>query len=243
MLIRFMGMICHIERGGTTGSADDVAVLIKAPAHLPRLRVPKRHIFGNPPDAPGTECFNLVNHTVTFSLEAGVADRTALAGTVPSLTTFGGSGTVHPNIIGKVATDLSDGIESIITLPAGRYGIEDFFPFRGTLPVGDVCIARTVVYDVNLDGATVVTISGIPGGPIDLKPTAIITITNLEPRPIPAANHFPQYGQVFSPPKTITTLASTTVSCPQGTDDYAYPICEDEGFMNIGVECTNSGYP
>lgn len=243
MKIRFMGLICHIARSETGN--DDIAVLVKAPAHLPRLRVPKRHIFGNPPNTPGTDCDNLQHRRITFSLGAGVANRAALAGAVPRLSDFGGSaGTLHPNVPPQNATDPADSLETFVVLPAGTYGVEDSFPYLGVLPAGATCIARTVTYDVTLPGGTVsVQLLGLPTGPVILKPTAVITITNLEPKPIPALNHFHEYGNVFQPRKTITSPVQTTTTCSTGTSDYAYPTCQGEGFMNIGVECTNSTYP
>lgn len=245
MRIRFLGLICHIDRAETGN--DDVAVLMKAPTnpHFPRLRVPNRHIFGQPPGMGGTTCVEIAGLSLNFSLGAGVANRAGLNGRIPKLTDFGGAGgALHPNIATKNAADTTDEIESFVTLPQGTYGVEDSFSMLGRLPEGDVCIARTVTYDAVVPaGTTKITITGIPS-PIELKPTAIITITNLELRPsVPPVNHFSQYGQVFQPAKAITSILGAGVSCPGGTIDFVYPICTNEGSLTVGVECTNSQYP
>ncbi|HYI08185.1 MAG TPA: hypothetical protein VEK57_03855 [Thermoanaerobaculia bacterium] len=240
MIIRFMGLICHMDRRET---GDDLAVLMRETGHFPYLRVPNRHRWGAPDDADGTECIDLRNKTIWFNpLGTGIADRTGLVD-VPSLSAMGGMGGVlHPNIVSRYAADPADELESFVILPAGVYDIEDWYRNKGTLAAGPpVCVARTVRYTAPATGK--ITVAGI-SGPIELKQNAIISITNFERIMIPG-NHFGRYGDLFSPRKTIASpLHSPTDLCPQGTEDYAYPKCRDDSDeQHLSVECSNSTYP
>lgn len=244
MRIRFMGLICHIDRARTGN--HDIAVLVKAAAHLPRLRIPKRHIVGE--TETDTRCFALNNHSIQFSLGAGVANRAGLTG-VPRLMDMGATANsiLHPRVPVKDATDINDSLESFVTLPAGTYGIEDHFYYKGILPGGTVCVPRTVIYNVTVPaGTTQIDLLGLPGGMVPLRPTAVITITNLEPAPSNVP-HFKEYGKIFLPAEAIVEPQRTNPPerclLPTATEDYAYPSCGKDDFKNIGVECTNSTYP
>jgi hypothetical protein len=240
--MRFIGLMCHVDRNGA-GANEDVVVLVKEPKHTARLRVPRRHIFGQPDSQPGAQCEDVDQCKLSFDLPAGTTDRSGLLG-VPKLTDHGGNNgaLLHSDVTGRIVTG---NLRAFVTLPEGRYGVEDRFQFLGTLPNGsNECVPRTVIYNMTVPaGTTKVTVSGLKnGGTIELKPTATITITNLEMVPN-GTPHFDEYKHLFQTPVTTTPLGLTTVACPTGRSDYSYPRCPDELFQAVGVECSNSSYP
>jgi hypothetical protein len=241
MQIRFMGLICHVDR---TQTGDDLAVVLKATNHFPKLRIPNRYLHGRPNSAVGNQCESLEGRTISFDpLGAGTANRAGLTG-VPRLSPLTGGGEVlHPNVATRDATDPSDNLQSFVILPAGVYGVEDRYDVQAIVNGVLQCVTRTVIYEVPVPGAvTQVSVLGLPIS-IVLKPHAVITITNLEPIPNGTA-HFGEYGKLFSPPKVIASLTAAASVCANGTKEYAYPTCDgDGGYKNIGVECTNSTYP
>lgn len=235
MRIRFMGLICHVED-------EDVAVLMTAEDHIPLLRVPNRFRSGFSDEATGTICFLLSDLTISFNLSAGTVNRTGLAG-VPKLSDLGATNvSLHANVALNDATSHSDSLESFIVLPAGTYGVEDWFAQKGTIAINGsaVCVARTITYDVS--ASSTISVSGLSSS-LSLKPNAIITITNTEAVPN-STSHFGVYGNLFDPSATITSPALSITACPEGSDEYAIPTCSDDGgYLNIGVECSNSTYP
>jgi hypothetical protein len=235
MRIRFMGLICHV-------ASEDVAVLMKADDHIPLLRVPNRFRTGFSDQATGTICYLLTSRTVSFDLSAGTVVRTGLTG-VPKLSELGATSvTLDANVGTHDATDTSDGLEAFVELPAGTYGVEDWYALKGTIAISGsaVCVARTVIFDAT--ATSTITVSGL-GTSLSLKPGAIVTVTNLEAVPN-STSHFSAYGNLFDPPASITSPSLSMTVCDAGTDEYAIPTCSDDaGYLNIGVECSNSTYP
>jgi hypothetical protein len=235
MRIRFMGLICHV-------ASEDVAVLMTEEDHIPLLRVPNRFRTGFSDEATGTICFLLSDLTISFSASSGVVNRTGLAG-VPRLSDLGATSvTLHANVPLHDATDHTDSLESFVELPAGTYGVEDWYAQKGTIAIGGspVCVARTVIFDVTT--SSTVTVAGL-GTSLSLKPDAIITVTNLEAVPN-STSHFATYGDLFDPPASITSPSLSNTTCDIGSEEYAIPTCSDDGgYLNIGVECSNSTYP
>ena len=244
MQVRFMGLICHVERDGAAGRNEDIAVLIKEDLHVPRLRIRKGHLFGEDENDPEIICKDLSGVVLRFSeLGAGVADRTGLVG-VPSLDGQGGNGAaLHPHV---AARDTSGNLRSFIILPEGTYGVEDRFAKQGTLATRSdpECIARTVTYDAVVpSGVNKVTITGLQNGEtLELKPSAIFSITNLEPVPNPKS-HFRRYSTMFGSSVTIVNVVPSAELCDSGSTEYVYETCPDEPFKNVGVECSNTDYP
>jgi hypothetical protein len=235
MRIRFMGLICHVDD-------EDVAVLMTADDHIPLLRVPNRFRTGFDDNATGTICDLLSDRTISFSLSSGTVSRTGLTG-VPKLSDLGATSvTLHANVALKDATDHSDSLEAFVVLPAGSYGVEDWYALKGTIAISGspVCVARTVIFDATASSS--ITVSGLASS-LSLKPNAIITVTNLEAVPN-STSHFSTYGDLFDPPASITSPSLSLTVCPEGSDEYAIPTCTDDGgYLNIGVECSNSTYP
>lgn len=244
MQIRFMGLICHVSRDEAAGRDEDIAVLIRENLHLPRLRIRKGHLFGEDPGDPDIICKNLTGVVLRFSeLGAGVADRAGLVD-VPSLDGQGGNGAaLHPHVATR---DTSGNLLSFVILPEGSYGIEDRFANHGTLATRSdpKCIARTVTYDAIVPaGVTKITITGLQNGEtLELKPSAIFSITNLEPYPNPKS-HFHQYSNMFASSVTIANVVPSTELCDSGSTEYVYETCSDEPYKNVGVECSNTDYP
>lgn len=241
MLLRFLGLIAHVEENN-----ENLAVLMQAPAHLPILRVPRRHQVGQPDHSTAVDCYQIRNRTITFSgPPAGPGDRSGLA-PVLNLTALGaGPGSnLHPNVRARRPdADPADGVESMAVLPDGTYGVEDWFETKAVVNGSLVCVPRTVTYDVTATSTVVVNgLPGLPGG-LQLKPTAIITFTNIEPRET-GVPHFRNYERLFDPPVALNVPGDDPTLCPDGDSEPAIPKCSgDGGFSNLTIQCANTGYP
>lgn len=241
--MRFMGLICHVDRA-EAGNDEEIAVLIKEDEHLPKLRVRKGFVFGEHPDNPAIVCRDLAGANIRFSLGKGQANRSGLAGAIPGLKQQGGNGTaLHPHV---AARDTTGNLRSFVVLPAGTYDVEDRFERLGTFVNGQPqCVARTVTYDVQVPAnVTKVTVTGFQDGepPLELKPEAVFSITNLEDQRN-GDPHFRLYKHMFANEVTIEDIVRSATECGEGTEEYFYETCPTETFKNVGVECTNSQYP
>jgi hypothetical protein len=232
MIIRFMGLITHAHIDGT-----DVAVLFTADHHHARFIVPEADIVGSDDTLLTNRCFGLTGRRVSFSA-AGPVERSGLVG-VPSLSLLGGSNaTVHGNVATRTATDPFD---SFVEIAGGSYGIEDYFEEKATFNGTDfICMPQTVTFSTT-DITSDVTVSGL-SEVLVLKPTATVTITNLDVR-IAAPPHFDTYGKFFDPPATIKVPTQVNApSCSDGEPAFI-PKCPRQPDQNMTVECADTQYP
>jgi hypothetical protein len=140
----------------------------------------------------------------------------------------------------KSQTPVIGRFESFVLLPEGKYGIEDYFETKATFNGTDyLCIPRTVT--LTTTGSATFVVSGLPMA-LSLKPTATVTITNLENPPLPSS-HFHLYGNLFDPPASITPpTEDPNRLCVEGTQPFI-PTCPREEEQSVTVECSNSQFP